>query len=63
MNSIEKKGLNIFLFRYAGKIAPRPGHSPDEHRQKMRSLKNLVTYENTPSALYENILDRFVWNS
>jgi hypothetical protein len=49
-----------FLHRYAGKLTPRAGHFSDEYRQKMGRLSNLATYENTPSTLYENILDRFV---
>lgn len=51
----------IFVcFRYAGKLSPRGGYSSNEYRQKMNNLSNLVTYENTPSVLFENLLDRFV---
>ncbi len=33
------------------------GHSSEDYSRKIR---NLATYENAPSSLFENIYDRFV---
>jgi hypothetical protein len=52
----------ILLFRYAGRLTPRAGgHSSEEYNLKMRNLANLIPYENAPSALFEDIHDRFVY--
>ena len=46
--------------RYAGRLNLRAAQLPEDYHRKTKNLADLPTYENAPSALFDDIHDRFV---
>ncbi|UJR35581.1 hypothetical protein I4U23_028334 [Adineta vaga] len=55
----ENSSIVVFQTKYAGRLTSRTGHSSEEYNRSMRNLSNLPTFNNIPSAFYDNLHERF----